>query len=304
MESAKEPLISVVMPSYNVAPYIGEAIESILRQTITDFEFLIVDDGSSDQTPRIVQEHARHDARIRFFPMKHEGYAKMLRFGLSQARATLIARMDSDDVSLPQRFARQIDYLKTNPDCVAVGSQVILTDPYGTPVESPKHPLAHAEIESDLLSGSGWAIVHPVVMMRREAVEAAGGYAQDLELCEDVDLFLRLAEHGRLANLPEVLLHYRQHPTSVNHTRYAQQQRVLPTVIAAAYARRGRAMPADWKCPERKVLPAVEQHRRWGWSALRLGKPSVARKHAFKVLRRMPLSLEAWRLTACAIRGY
>jgi glycosyltransferase involved in cell wall biosynthesis len=299
-----EPRISVLMPSYNVASYIDEAIESIRRQTLGDFELLILDDGSRDGTVARIQKHAQRDARIRLFPMKHEGYVKMLRFGLSQAHGALIARMDADDVALPERFSRQVEYLNAHADCVAVGSQVILTDPYGTPVESPSHPLAHEQIERDLLAGSGWAIVHPTAMMRKEAVEASGGYAQDLELCEDVDLFLKLAERGRLANLPEVLLHYRQHPTSVNHTKYQQQQQILPGVVAAAYARRGQPMPADWKCPARTVLPAEEQHRRWGWSALKLGKPAIARKHAFAVLRRMPLSLEAWRLTACAIRGY
>jgi glycosyltransferase involved in cell wall biosynthesis len=292
------------MPAYNVARYIDDAIESILRQTFSDFEFLIIDDGSTDNTVRAIQKHAQQDSRIRFFPMKHEGYVAMLRFGLSQARGSLIARMDSDDVSLPDRFARQVEYLKSHPDCVVVGSQVILTDPYGTPVESPEHPITHEQIENDLLSGSGWAIVHPAAIMRKEAVDAVGGYDRNLELCEDVDLFLKLGERGRLANLPDVLLHYRQHPTSVNHTKYEQQQQVLPTVIAAAYSRRGQRMPEGWSCPPRTVLPAEEQHRRWGWSALKLGKPSIARKHALAVLRRMPLSLEAWRLTACAIRGY
>ncbi len=298
------PLISVLMPSYNVSSYIDEAIESILRQTLDDFELLILDDGSTDGTIAAIQKQAQRDERIRFFPMKHVGYVKMLRFGLSQAHGTLIARMDSDDVALPERFSREVEYLNVHPECVAVGSQVILTDPYGTPVESPSHPLTHEEIERDLLAGSGWAIVHPTAMMRKEAVEAVGGYAEDLELCEDVDLFLKLAEQGRVANLPEVLLHYRQHPSSVNHTKYQQQQQLLPYVVAAAYRRRGEQMPADWKCPSRTVLPAEEQHRRWGWSALKLGKPAIARKHAFAVLRRMPLSLEAWRLTACAIRGY
>ncbi|HEX8521009.1 MAG TPA: glycosyltransferase [Tepidisphaeraceae bacterium] len=292
------------MPSYNVAPYIDDAIESILAQTYGDFEFLITDDGSTDGTAAKVQKHAQRDSRIRFFPMKHEGYVKMLRFGLSQARGTLIARMDSDDFSLPNRFARQVEYFERHPQCVAVGSQVILTDPYGTPVEQPQHPTSHEQIENDLLSGSGWAIVHPAAMMRKAAVDEVGGYDPKLDLCEDVDLFLKLGEVGRLANLPEVLVHYRQHPTSVNHTKHEQQQRVLPAVVAAAYERRGKQMPADWTVPARTVLPAAEQHRRWGWSALKLGKASVARKHALAVLRRMPLSPDAWRLTACAIRGY
>lgn len=298
------PLISVVMPTYNVGAYIDDAIESILSQSFGDFEFLITDDGSTDNTVRAIQKHAQQDSRVRFFPMKHEGYVAMLRFGLSQARGGLIARMDSDDVALPDRFARQVEYLKSHPECVVVGSQVILTDPYGTPVECPKHPITHEEIESDLLSGSGWAIVHPAALMRKDAVDAAGGYDRNLQLCEDVDLFLKLGERGRLANLPDVLLHYRQHPTSVNHTKFEQQQQVLPTVIAAAYSRRGQRMPDGWKCLPRTVLPAEEQHRRWGWSALKLGKPAIARKHAFAVLKRMPLSREAWRLTACAIRGY
>src|SRR5205823_1122823 len=183
--------------------FLAPAIESILNQTFTDFEFIILDDGSSDSSVHIIQEFAENDDRIRFFPLEHRGYVSLLRRGLNHCRGEFIARMDSDDVSEPERFAKQIAYLHEHPDTVALGTRVVLIDPYGSRVEKPSHKLAHAEIEAELLNGVGWAIVHPTVMMRRDVLMKVGGYREDLMVSEDLDLFLRLAEVGKLENLPD-----------------------------------------------------------------------------------------------------
>ena len=303
MESVT-PAISVLMPSYNVEAYISEAIESVLRQTFADFEFVIMDDGSEDETPKIIQAYAKQDPRIRYFQRTHEGYVAMLRYGLLECRGALIARMDSDDIAMPHRFAKQIDYLRKHPECVAVGSRILLIDPYGSPIETPNHKLVHEHIESELLQGIGWGMVHPVVLMRRDVVMEVGGYREDLVVSEDLDLFLRLAERGRLSNLPDVLLKYRQHLKSVNYTQYDLQKMVKRDIVATAYARRGMKLPENWVLPERKILSASQQYRRWGWAALRTGNFQIARRHALAALQRAPLSLDSWRLTACAVRGY
>ena len=112
------PAISVLMPSYNVEAYISEAIESVLRQTFADFEFVIMDDGSEDETPKIIQAYAKQDPRIRYFQRTHEGYVAMLRYGLLECRGALIARMDSDDISLPGRLEKQVAFLDSHPDHV------------------------------------------------------------------------------------------------------------------------------------------------------------------------------------------
>lgn len=297
------PAVSVLMPVYNTEAYLAPAIDSILNQTFGDFEFIILDDGSTDRSPEIVREFAARDSRIRFVPAAHQGYVALLRQGLALCRGEFIARMDSDDISMPQRFERQIEFLRAHLDVVVVGSRIVLIDPYGSRFEKPQHYLEHDQIEAELLAGVGWAIVHPAAMMRRDAVNKLGGYRQDLCVSEDLDLFLRLAEIGKLANLPEVLLQYRQHLTSVNFTRYKEQKAVKRQIVAEAYRRRGMTMPAEWRFQERRLLPHPEQHRRWGWAALQNGNIHVARKHAWAAMRGAPLQIESWRLTACALRG-
>lgn len=297
------PAISVVMPVYNTERYLPYALQSVLAQTFTDFEFIILDDGSSDSSIHIVQEFAENDERIRFFPLEHRGYVSLLRRGLNHCRGEFVARMDSDDISMPDRFEKQIAFMRAHPDVVALGTRVILIDPFGSEVERPEHKTDHCEIEQELLNGVGWAMVHPSVMMRRDALMKIGGYRQDLAVSEDLDLFLRLAEVGRLTNMTDILLQYRQHLQSVNYTKYEQQKAVKRQIVADAYHRRGKKMPANWAFRERKLLPHSEQHRRWGWAALREGNLNVARRHAISAIRQAPLSMDTWRLTACVIRG-
>jgi glycosyltransferase involved in cell wall biosynthesis len=301
--NGKVPAISVVMPVFNTERYVAHAVESILAQTFNDFEFIILDDESTDSSVHIIQEFAERDERIRFFPLEHRGYVSLLRRGLNHCRGEFVARMDSDDIAMPDRFEKQIAYLAENPDCVAVGSRVVLIDPYGAKVERPTHKTSHEEIEGELLNGVGWAMVHPTVMMRREPLMRVGGYREDLMVSEDLDLFLRLGEVGKLVNLPDVLLQYRQHLQSVNYTKYEAQKAVKRQIVSDAYKRRGMAFPPNWTFRERKLLPHPEQIRRWGWAALRAGNIGVARRHAWTAIRKAPMSMDTWRLTACVIRG-
>jgi hypothetical protein len=141
-------------------------------------------------------------------------------------------------------------------------------------------------------------------MMVREHVTALHGYRVEMEPSEDLDLFLRLAERGKIANLPDVLLHYRQHVKSVNHTRYLEQNRVTRISVTEAYARRGVALPATWSLPDRAMLPMQKEIDMWAWVALKNGNVSAARKHAVALLRMAPFSLNSWRLLYCAIRGH
>ncbi|HEY2584989.1 MAG TPA: glycosyltransferase [Tepidisphaeraceae bacterium] len=306
---ADNPLVSVLMPAYNARRYVAEAIESVLAQTYRDFEFLIIDDGSTDDTAEIVNRYAAADDRIRVLKRSNGGVGAALNAGLAEARGELVARMDSDDVCLPERFARQVEFLRETPDCVLVGCRVLLIDPDGEPLfEMTDIPTAHAEIDEKLLQVR-WSIVHPTVMMRRDVVRRLGGYDNELVPVEDHDLFLRLAEVGRLANLPQVLLRYRKHP--MNSVRVLADQRVkaLTRVMEAAWARRGltgrREFPAilpdiDRDDPRRDV----KQRRNWGWQCLRSGNMSTARKYALAGLREDPLALESWKLMYCVLRGH
>jgi glycosyltransferase involved in cell wall biosynthesis len=292
------------MPVYNAEQYVLQATESILTQTFGDFEFIIIDDGSSDGSTAILQELAARDARIRLISRPNTGYTVALNEALSLARAPYVARMDADDISMPTRFEKQIAYLRSHPDCVLVGSRILTIDPFGSPLYEPHHPLVHEEIEKQLLNGVGWAIVHPVSMIVRSHMVALGGYRVEMEPAEDLDLFLRLAERGKIANLPEVLLYYRQHVKSVNHTRYEEQNKATGVIVAEAYARRGIALASDWKPPpERQILPVNKEIDMWAWVALRNGNVAAARRHAFTLMRRAPFSTKTWRLLYCAMRG-
>ena len=196
------PAVSVVMPVYNAQRYLAEAVDSILAQTWRDFEFVIVDDGSTDRSPKLLERYAVRDSRIKLIRRPNTGIVGALNDGLAAASGELVARMDADDVALPERFEKQVAYLAEHPEVVALGSRVTGVDPYGCVLFHSEHKLAHEEIDAGLLRGVGWAIVHPAAMLRREAVAKVGGYRKEFQWVEDLDLFLRLGEAGRLANLP------------------------------------------------------------------------------------------------------
>jgi glycosyltransferase involved in cell wall biosynthesis len=296
----KTPPISVVMPVYNAERYLSEAVESILSQTFRDFEFIVLDDESEDGSWEIVNRFAQSDSRICPHRMPHAGYVRRLNEGLDLARGQFVARMDADDVSLPNRFEEQIAYLQENLNCVTIGCGVVLCDPDGDTLRSFPMPATHDEIMERLLNGL-FAISHPGCMFRRDCIRKIGGYREELSPAEDLDLFLRLGEQGRLHNLESVLLKYRRHESSVG---YAQRSRQIESTFRAvndARTRRGI-----------ELLKASENHRSessddsrllWGWWALGDGNVATARKHARAALIRHPVSLQAWRLAYCALRG-
>lgn len=302
--AATSRTVSVLMPVYNGARYLAEAVESILAQTFADFEFVIVDDGSTDRSAAMLDEYARRDPRIRIIRRPNTGIVGALNDAIAESSAPLIARMDADDVSLPQRVEKQVAYMGEHPECVALGSRVIGIDPYGCVLFESEHKLAHEEIDKELLNGVGWAIVHPVAMLRRHAVERVGRYRKQWQWVEDLDLFLRLAEIGKLANLPDQLLRYRQHTESINRTRSAEQARLADACVREAYRRRGSEAPQGWKFIPKQKPSKPQQLQTWAWRAMKSGNVPVARKHAVELWKTAPLSIESWRTLLCAMRGH
>jgi glycosyltransferase involved in cell wall biosynthesis len=291
------------MAAYNGRRYITAAVESVLGQTADDFEFVIIDDGSTDGTSQDLLRFAAQDRRIRLISRPNRGLTASLNEALSLAQGEFVARMDGDDVCLPQRLAEQLEYLRAHPECVCVGSRVELIDPMGSPIRVSDHKLSHEEIDAELLSGIGWAIVHPVAMMRRSAVSEVGGYREQFRTSQDLDLFLRLGEVGKLANLPDVLLQYRQHFDSVGFRKHQEQWKIKSTIIGQAYARRGLEIPPEWRFRPRLVRSEAEQLRFWAWAALKHGNIEAARQHAMASVRMRPLSPASWRVMYCALRG-
>ena len=239
------PSLSVVMSVYNGERFLAAAIESVLAQTWGDFEFLILDDGSRDGTARILADAAGRDPRIRVIARENRGLIAALNTLLAEARAPLVARMDADDIALPERFARQMAFLAANPDVGVLGTWTEDIDEDGNPYPllAPDHPVNHAAFLAAVEAGAP-LLCHPAVMYRRDLVLGVGGYHPAYRHCEDLDLWLRLAGVTRIANLPERLIRYRHYGQQVS-SRHTTEQQVNAVIARLAYAERtaGRADP-------------------------------------------------------------
>lgn len=293
------------MPVYNAERYLAEAVESILAQSFMDYEFLILDDGSSDGSPAILKDFVARDARIRLTTRPNKGLVPTLNELLGQARGEFIARMDSDDVSLPQRFERQVEFLRAHPDCVAIGSPALVIDPEGDPLCTWFQRRSHDELDSQNLDGAqGASLCHPSVMMRRQTVLDVGKYREELSFAEDLDLWLRLAERGRLANYPTVLMKYRTHEKNRSDIADPRADQDFLRILTDARLRRGltvgRLPPGTHGSPTHSIQAI---HEKWAWQALGGGHVGTARKYARRMLVGKPLSIGAWRLFYCALRG-
>ena len=291
-----QPKVSVLMSIYNGARYLQESVESILSQTFTNFEFIIIDDGSTDQSLAILEGYAQQDNRIHLISQQNMGLPKSLNKALAIAKGEFIARMDADDISRPERFERQVEYLNNHPYCVALGCEVLQIDMDSAPICQMGVLLVHNEIEAELLQGHGGVIRHPAVMMRRNALVAIAGYRDDFKTAEDLDLYLRLAEQGQLANLSDILLEYRIHIASVNFAKYEQQTQEVKAILKQAYARRGLEMPEDILQRRLKKHTLSDHHRVWAEMALRGRNFSTALKHTFISLYKAPFSLQSWQM--------
>jgi glycosyltransferase involved in cell wall biosynthesis len=230
------PRVSVVLPVYNGAPYVVEAVESILSQTFRDFELLLIDDGSTDTTRELLVPLANRDNRLIIRAEPRRGLVGSLNYGIAIARAPLIARMDADDAALPGRFAAQVAYLVANPDCVAVGTAILKVDAQG---RSKSPPLRQTPRFDPLaFPPEIGGIPHPTAIMRRSAVVGVGGYRPYFYNAEDRDLWARLWQVGRIHQLPEVGLHYRVHAGSVTRMKQGEQllSHMLADMAAVAHA--------------------------------------------------------------------
>ena len=233
--------VSVILPVRDGGAYLEAAVASILAQTLSDLELLVVDDGSRDGAVAALRPLAARDARLRVLGNPGRGLVAALNFGLAQARAPLVARMDADDVALPERLARQLAFLDREPSVAVVGSQVAFIDASGALTGERTHFPTDPETIAAALTTRGCVVKHPSVVARREILLRAGGYRPALARAEDYDLWLRLAERVRLANLPEVLLHYRVHPGQVSAGVNLGQRFAHDLALVAARARRAGA---------------------------------------------------------------
>jgi glycosyltransferase involved in cell wall biosynthesis len=224
---SETPLVSVVMPAYNVEDYIEEAVNSILGQSYSNFEFIIIDDGSTDRTPEILKSFT--DPRIKLiFSEKNEGNYPARNKGCQLAKGRYIAVMDADDIAMPERFAVQVKYLEENADVLLCGSAFKLLGKDLTIVE----PISYEEIKYVLVKT--FCMSHPTIMFRQKVMEEVGCYRTDSLYAEDYDLVLRLALKGKVTNVPDVLLIRRQHKQQIS-TAYNREQNEFSRKIQLRY---------------------------------------------------------------------
>ncbi len=218
------PAISVAMSVYDSARFLAPAIESILAQSFTDFEFLILNDGSKDDSAAIIDSYAAKDSRIRAIHRENKGLIISLNQLLAEAKAPLIARMDGDDIAKPERFARQISFLNAHPDHGVLGTWTEDMDENGNSfyLSGADHPTTDDEFQR--VVGERSPLCHPSVIMRRDLALDAGGYHAAFRHCEDYDLWLRLASRTKICSLPERLVRYRHSAGQVSNKHIVEQQ--------------------------------------------------------------------------------
>ena len=218
----KSPLVSVLMPCYNTEDTLDEALESLKDQTLTDFELIAVDDGSTDGTLQLLKDWSKIEPRLRIYAQPHQGIIHTLNNGLAACRAAYIARMDSDDRSHPKRLEKQYSFLEANPEIALVACQVAGFPPgqvregFKIYMDWQNALLSDIDIRREIFVES--PLTHPSVTIRREWMEGVGGY-QENGWAEDYDLWLRLYLAGaHFAKLPEILLEWREHPERLTRT--------------------------------------------------------------------------------------
>ena len=300
---ADMPRVSVLIPVYNCERYLQQALESILRQTMADFEVLVLDDGSSDRSVEIAKAIAVRDQRVIVAEGGHCGVVAQRNRGIALARADLVAMMDADDIASPDRLAVEVAFLEKHPEVCAVGAQVLRIDSDGLPIDFWKLPERHEDIDEAHIEGRPGAIVNPTVMMRRDVVQQIGGYRANYDSAEDYDLFLRLGEVGRLANVRGVLLRYRLHLKSLTFSRAEYQREMARKALEEAWLRRKRAGTVPTGVL--KIRTPSEEELMWDWarSAFAARNFHTARNHSLRLLRRRPMQWRRWVLFGAAALG-
>ena len=236
------PTVSVVMSVYNGQRFLSEAVQSILGQSFSDFEFVIVDDGSTDKSSGILAEYMRRDGRIRVHRHTNKGRAISLNIGIELSKGRYIARVDADDVALPNRLKEQVDFMELHPEVGLLSGSYERIRSNGRLLDRVRLPLLDDEIRSMMLHSN--AMCHPAVMMRKEVAIACGGYRKAFLDADDYDLWLRMSERSQLANLEQPILQYRVHSkqASIANSRH-QMLCVLAARTAAAFRKQGRPDP-------------------------------------------------------------
>jgi hypothetical protein len=302
LAAARAPAVTVLIPAHNAGTFLREAVDSILAQSFTDFECLVIDDGSTDGAVDALRAIPDPRLRIECNP-RNLGLIATLNRGLELARAPLLARMDADDVALPQRLDRQVEAFAAEPRLALLGTWATLIDPLGRSAGLTRTPTEHHAIVRAILRNN--AFIHPSVMARNAVLRALGGYPADALHAEDYALWLRVTARHQVGNLPEPLMRYRIHPGQVSQRQLAAQRAMAMHLQGQARAEFHRlgVLPRHLQPP-----PITKWDRlcgapgSLGYDYLSLAKrnrmlasPALARAAAAAGLATAPLCTDLWR---------
>jgi glycosyltransferase involved in cell wall biosynthesis len=233
--------LTVIMPVYNAQKFLAEALNSILNQTYSDFILFVIDDGSTDASAEIIEYYKKLDSRIVSFSQNNKGLIKTLNQYFEAVETPYIARMDADDISLPQRFERQIAFLEKHKEIGIVGTGLkYMNETLTKTLEEANFPDSHAKILWKMLYTTG--VPHAPVMLRKEIFSKVGGYSEHAKYIEDYDFFHRAKQLTQFANIQETLYVYRKNEQSVSHkfsseqadNHYKLSKKVIRTIIPKA----------------------------------------------------------------------
>ncbi|GMQ90048.1 MAG: hypothetical protein BMS9Abin10_0393 [Gammaproteobacteria bacterium] len=248
-------LVSVLLPVYNGSAFLSAAIRSMQRQSFREFEFVVVDDGSTDATPEIVLAMAAEDKRIRYIRKSHGGIVSALNHGLESCPGKYVARMDCDDIALRKRLAIQLAFMERHPEIAACGMAIRKFQGRAPlPWRTERFPETPRAIATRLLFNS--PLMHPTVMIRREVLQEIGAYRPEYEWAEDYELWSRLTTTHRVTNLPQVGVYYRRSSGTVSERHAARQIHVANKIRYENLVKLFGAAVADQCWPLHEELSA------------------------------------------------
>lgn len=226
------PVVSVILPLFNAELFLVQAIDSILNQTIVNFELIVVNDGSTDKSLDLVYSY--NDKRLIVINNEeNKGLIYSLNKGIEVAKGKYIARMDADDIALPQRLQKQVDFLEENPSIALVGGYAEFIDDKGTVFQHCKVPITHEDIVQKIFISN--CFIHPCVMFRASVIKELGGYRTEAIHAEDYDLWLRIIQKHNVANIPEILIQYRIHANQISQCKLKLQRASADKARFAAF---------------------------------------------------------------------
>lgn len=291
--------VSVIVPVRNGERYLASCIDSLLSQTFEDFELIVIDDGSSDRTDEILSSYLSKTKRLRKVRLVGRGQTIALNVGLAVATGEYLVNLDADDVAEKDRIQQQVSFMEDRPRVAACGSAVSFVDPEGDLLGKSAFPEGHDSILKRLQQADP-SFYHSSSILRASCVRAAGGYDESYPLSAEIDMWLKLSDHGELANLTNTLTQKRLHLQSLSNQFSSQKDRCCVRA-AKNYQRRhsialSRHPISDFRHEDydSEPLTRIQLEAKWYQMAVESGNLKTARKYAWQKTRNAPFSLQHW----------